>query len=55
MKFSFITEDIKRKGGYEAKYDALLQENKLLFTLDLIKKKPSWRLLMRPLTARQNP
>ena len=37
----FKTEDIKRKGGYEAKYDALLQENKLLFTLDLIKEKLS--------------
>lgn len=35
----FKTEDIKRKGGYEAKYDALLQENKLLFTLDLVKEK----------------
>ena len=37
----FKTEDIKRKCGYEAKYDALLQENKLLFTLDLIKEKLS--------------
>lgn len=37
----FKTEDIKRKSGYEAKYDALLQENKLLFTLDLIKEKMS--------------
>ena len=37
----FKTEDIKRKGGYEEKYDALLQENKLLFTLDLIKEKLS--------------
>lgn len=37
----FKTEDIKRKSGYEAKYDALLQENKLLFTLDLIKEKLS--------------
>ena len=35
----FKTEDIKRKSGYEAKYDALLKENKLLFTLDLIKEK----------------
>ena len=35
----FKTEDIKRKAGYEAKYDTLLQENKLLFTLDLIKEK----------------
>ena len=37
----FKTEDIKRKGGNEAKYDALLQENKLLFTLDLVKEKLS--------------
>ena len=37
----FKTEDIKRKAGYEAKYDALLNENKLLFTLDLIKEKLS--------------
>ncbi|MBR4760796.1 MAG: hypothetical protein IK078_11710, partial [Lachnospiraceae bacterium] len=35
------TEDIKRKSGYEEKYDALLKENKLLFTLDLIKEKLS--------------
>ena len=37
----FKTEDIKRKNGYEAKYDALLNENRLLFTLDLIKEKLS--------------
>ena len=37
----FKTEDIKRKAGYEAKYDVLLQENKTLFTLDLIKEKLS--------------
>lgn len=37
----FKTEDIKRKSGYEAKYDALLKENELLFTLDLIKEKLS--------------
>jgi transposase len=37
----FKTEDIKRKSGYEAKYDTLLQENKLLFTLDLVKEKLS--------------
>jgi len=35
----FNTETVIRKGGYEAKYDRLLQENKLLFTLDLIKEK----------------
>ena len=28
-----------RREGYEAKYDALLAENKLLFTIDLIKEK----------------
>ena len=37
----FKTEDIKRKSGYEAKYNELLSENKLLFTLDLIKEKLS--------------
>ena len=37
----FKTENIKRAGGNEAKYDSLLQENKLLFTLDLIKEKLS--------------
>lgn len=37
----FGTEDIKRKEGYEAKYDALLRENELLFTVDLIKEKLS--------------
>lgn len=37
----FKTEDIKRKSGYEEKYDALLRKNKLLFTLDLIKEKLS--------------
>lgn len=33
----FKTENIVRKEGYEARYDSLLSENKLLFTLDLIK------------------
>ena len=42
----FKTEDIKRKSGYEAKYDELLQENKLLFTLDLIKEKLSMAYAM---------
>lgn len=37
----FKTEDIKHKAGYEEKYDALLEENKLLFTLDLVKEKLS--------------
>ena len=35
----FGTEDIVRKSGYEAKYDELLKQNSLLFTLDLIKEK----------------
>jgi len=33
----FKTAGITRKEGYEERYDALLKENKLLFTLDLIK------------------
>ena len=37
----FGTPDIVRKGGYEERYDALLLENKLLFTVDLIKMKLS--------------
>lgn len=35
----FGSEAIKRKEGYEAKYDELLKENKLLFTVDLLKEK----------------
>ena len=35
----FKTEDIVRKSGYEERYDSLIQENKLLFTLDIIKEK----------------
>jgi len=35
----FHTEDIYRKGGHVSKYDALLQENKLFFTADLVKAK----------------
>ena len=35
----FGTENIVRKTGYEAKYDELLQQSSLLFTLDLIKEK----------------
>ena len=37
----FGTDDYIRKGGLESKYDALLEQNKLLFTLDLIKEKLS--------------
>ena len=35
----FGSEDIVRKGGSEQKYDDLLAQNKLLFTLDLVKVK----------------
>lgn len=35
----FNTESYVRKEGYEAKYDELLKENHLLFTVDLIKEK----------------
>jgi transposase len=35
----FSIPEVTRKEGYEAKYDKLLQENELLFTLDLIKEK----------------
>lgn len=35
----FKTENIIRKPGYEERYDQLLKENELLFTLDLIKEK----------------
>jgi len=35
----FQTEDIHRHEGYEAKYNELLKENKLLFTIDLVKEK----------------
>jgi Transposase and inactivated derivatives len=37
----FCTENVIRKAGYEAKYDQLISENKLLFTLDLVKEKLS--------------
>lgn len=35
----FKTENIVLKAGYEERYNKLLEENKLLFTLDLIKEK----------------
>ncbi len=35
----FKTENIVRKEGYEERYNALLKENQLFFTLDLIKEK----------------
>ena len=37
----FSKEEIVRKSGYVDKYDELLSQNKLLFTLDLIKEKLS--------------
>lgn len=37
----FGTPSVTRKCGYEAKYDQLLQDNKLFFTLDLVKEKLS--------------
>lgn len=37
----FPREEYVRKEGYEAKYDELLSQNKLLFTLDLIKERLS--------------
>lgn len=33
----FHLPEVRRHGGYEAKYDSLLTDNKLLFTLDLVK------------------
>lgn len=35
----FCKPDVIRKEGYELKYDELLRENELLFTLDIIKEK----------------
>lgn len=35
----FCKAEVTRKEGYEAKYDELLQENELLFILDIIKEK----------------
>ena len=35
----FKTDTILRKEGYEERYDTLLKENQLLFTLDIIKEK----------------
>ena len=33
----FRLPEVRRRSGYEAKYDALLAENHLLFTIDLVK------------------
>lgn len=37
----FHKEEVTRQAGYEAKYDELLKQNHLLFTLDIIKEKLS--------------
>ncbi|NLZ69141.1 MAG: transposase, partial [Spirochaetales bacterium] len=37
----FKRPEVTLKEGYEAKYDSLIEENKLLFTLDVIKEKLS--------------
>ena len=49
----FNTEEVVRKSGHEAKYDALLAENQLLFTLDLIKEKlaEAYRQTSEPVMA----
>ena len=49
----FNKEEVVRKPGYEARYDALLKENELLFTLDLIKEKLSeaYRQTSEPVMA----
>ena len=49
----FGTEQVVRKSGYESKYDELIQENELLFTLDLIKDKldEAYRQTQEPVMA----
>ena len=49
----FNKEEVVRKPGYEAKYDELLKENELLFTLDLIKDKldEAYRQTQEPIMA----
>ena len=49
----FNKEEVVRKPGYEAKYDALLKDNELLFTLDLLKEKLSeaYRQTSEPVMA----
>ena len=49
----FNKEEVVRKSGYESKYDALLKENELLFTLDLIKDKldEAYRQTQEPIMA----
>lgn len=37
----FKTENVTRKSGYEQRYDELLKQNRLLFTIDLVKEKLS--------------
>ena len=38
----FKTNDVKRKGGYEARYDSIIAANKLLFIADFVKEKLSY-------------
>lgn len=49
----FNKEEVVRKSGYEAKYDELLKENELLFTLDLIKEKldEAYKQVQEPIMA----
>lgn len=49
----FNKEEVTRKVGYVAKYNELLQENKLLFTIDLIKEKltEAYRVNSEPVMA----
>ena len=49
----FGTEQVVRKSGYESKYDELIKENELLFTLDLIKDKldEAYRQTQEPVMA----
>lgn len=43
----FGTENVTRKGGQEEKYDTLIRENKLLFTVDLVKEKLQYAYTLR--------
>lgn len=49
----FNKEEVVRRSGYESKYDELIRENELLFTLDLIKDKldEAYRQTQEPVMA----
>lgn len=51
----FRKEEVTRREGYEAKYDELLEQNRLLFTVDLVKEKldEAFKSLSEPGMARQ--